>query len=193
MKWRAKVQYLLLSLLVLALSGCAQQLNRQTCMSLAKEVDYCLAPLINMEQSQTQQVNLEVNGQRHQLMSQLELSPEQMTLVGLAPLGQALFTLTYDGHSLNSEQSRLLGDEFKAEYLLGLLQLAYWPEEEINRHLQGGKLERHFCAKANRRVLYAEDKTEVITISYSQAAIWQAQVTIEIPQAKLTLKITPIG
>ncbi len=188
-----KLKYLLLCALILMLNGCAQQLSRQTCMSLAKDVNYCLAPLLNTEQTLTQQVNLQVNTQRHQLMSQLELSPQQLTLVGLAPLGQALFTLTYDGSQLDSHQSRLLGDEFKAEYLLGLLQLAYWPVEDINRHLQGGKLEHHFCTKALRRVLYTEDKTEIITINYSQDDRWQAQVTIEIPQAKLTLNITPIG
>ncbi|WP_345773520.1 DUF3261 domain-containing protein [Shewanella sp. Isolate11] len=184
----------LLILSIVALSGCAQQLTRQTCMSLASEVDYCLAPLLKNHLSQTQQVNLEVDDKRHQLMSQLELTPEQLTLVGLAPLGQALFTLTYDGEHLDSQQSILLGDEFRGEYLLGLLQLIYWPIEDVNRNLQGGQLTRQTCDAALCRTLYASDNTTaIIEIRYSQSSKWQAQIILTIAQAKLTLKITPIG
>lgn len=196
------IRSLILLWLLIGMSGCAQHLQRQTCMTLATDLDYCLAPLLqNSHQSQSQRVNLEVDGKRHQLMSQLELSPEQLTLVGLAPLGQALFTLTFDGEQLNSEQSLLLGKQFKAEYLLGLLQLIYWPLGDVNRHLQGGVITSPSCEAVMCRKLYAGDNidnktngssSEIIDISYSDRSLWQANIVLTLAQAKLTLKITPI-
>ncbi|QYJ85895.1 DUF3261 domain-containing protein [Shewanella mesophila] len=200
------IRSLILLWVVIGMSGCAQHLQRQTCMTLATDLDYCLAPLLqNSQHSQSQRVNLDVDGKRHQLMSQLELSPEQLTLVGLAPLGQALFTLTFDGELLNSEQSLLLGDQFKAEYLLGLLQLIYWPLDDLNRHLQGGIITSPACEAMMCRKLYASGdiggKTngsgsgsgrEIVDIRYSKQSLWQANIVLTLAQAKLTLKITPI-
>lgn len=186
---------LLFAMWLLLLSGCAQQLDRNTCMSLARGVDYCLAPLqSDVNQSQTQQVSIAVQGERHQLLSQLEIVPQQLTLVGLAPLGQALFTVTYDGHSVSSQQSILLGDQFKAEYLLGLLQLIYWPIEDVNRNLHGGQLRSADCDAAQCRSLYANGSdTPQIEIRYNQQSLWVAKVALSIAQADLTLTINPIA
>lgn len=178
---------------VIGTGGCAQHLQRQTCMSLATDLDYCLAALQDTSRSQSQRVNLEVDGNRHQLMSQLELSPEHLTLVGLAPLGQALFTLSFDGERLDSQQSLLLGDKFKAEYLLGLLQLIYWPLDDLNRNLHGGLITSRACKAALCRRLSADDDgSTIIDIRYSTPSLWQATVELTLAQAKLTLKITPI-
>ncbi|MCE9680355.1 DUF3261 domain-containing protein [Shewanella sp. AS1] len=181
--------------LILTIGGCAQRLDRDTCMNLTSDVSYCLAPLQNdLSLSQTQKVNLEVDGSKHQLLSQLELTPEQLTLVGLAPLGQALFTLTFDGKRLESQQSALLGEAFKGEYLLALLQLIYWPIEEANLQLRGAVLRTIACEATHCRGLYSDNtQTQVLEIRYSQTSPWQAQVILTFEQAKLTLKITPLA
>lgn len=177
----------------LLLSACAHKLDRQTCMALAQGVDYCLAPLPESAPvSQSQLVKLKVKQARHQLLSQLDLMPESLTLVGLAPLGQPLFTLSYDGQRLTSEQSVLLGDQFKAEYLLGLLQLIYWQPEDVNRHLQGATLATYACDAAYCRRLYASDGETIMDIRYSQTSPWTAEVTLEFHQAQLTLNIQPL-
>ncbi|GIU46378.1 DUF3261 domain-containing protein [Shewanella algidipiscicola] len=180
--------------IALALSGCSQHLQRQTCMPLASEVSYCLAPLLNEPlRSQSLQVDLSIAGNRHQLLSQLELSSQQLTLVGLAPLGQALFTLTFDGQRLDSLQSRILGEQFKAEYLLGLLQLIYWPTETVNRHLHGATMTTVKCDAPLCRRLYANDnEANIIDIRYSQPQPWQAQVDLAVVPAELTLHIRPV-
>ncbi|KIO37934.1 DUF3261 domain-containing protein [Shewanella sp. cp20] len=179
--------------MTLMLSACAQKLDRQTCMALAQGVDYCLAPLpASTPVSQSQLVKLKVKQSRHQLLSQLDLTPDSLTLVGLAPLGQPLFTLTYDGQQLTSEQSVLLGEQFKAEYLLGLLQLIYWQPGDVNRHLQGATLTDHTCDAAYCRRLYASDGETIMDIRYSQAQPWAAEVTLEFHQAQLTLNIQPL-
>lgn len=194
-------RFCILICLALLVSACSQTLQRQTCVALAKDVSYCLAPIPSnsQERSVTQQVAINVNNSRHELLSQLELDREQLTLVGLAPLGQALFTLVFDGVSLNSQQSMLLGDEFKAEYLLALIQLIYWPQEDVNAHLQGAKLTSPECDAPRCRRIYAtgnetkENQQEsLLMIRFDKRDPWKAEVELAIPQAKFELKITPV-
>ncbi|WP_417764431.1 DUF3261 domain-containing protein [Shewanella chilikensis] len=224
----AVTRLLLLTTVLVGLGGCSQILYRQTCVALAKDVSYCLAPLplnqaapkgqtsdtqaakgskqpdelqgggsvqaqtLEQTLSLSQQVRLQRGEQSHELISQLELQPQQMTVVGLAPLGQALFTLIYDGHTLTSEQSVLLGNEFKAEYLLALLQLIYWPEEKLNAYLDGARVKLEDCAAVLCRVLLSNDNRELMRISYSSPDIWHAEVAMNMPQADLKLNIKPL-
>ncbi len=194
-------QICILVCLSLLVSACSQTLQRQTCVALAKNVTYCLAPIPANSQvrSVTQQVAIHVNDSRHELLTQLELDREQLTLVGLAPLGQALFTLVFDGTELQSQQSMLLGDEFKAEYLLALIQLIYWPEEDVNAHLQGAKLTSPECDAPQCRRIYASgsdtkdnQQESILKIRFNKSDPWMAEVELAISQAKFELKITPI-
>ncbi|ABV34927.1 conserved hypothetical protein [Shewanella sediminis HAW-EB3] len=187
--------------LTMLVSACSQTLQRQTCVALAKGVSYCLAPIPsdNKARSATQQVAINVNDSRHELLSHLELDREKLTLVGLAPLGQALFTLVFDGASLNSQQSMLLGDEFKAEYLLALIQLIYWPLEDVNAHLQGATLTSPECDAPRCRRIYAtgndtkaDQQESILKIRFDKREPWKAEVELAIPQANFELKITPV-
>ena len=247
-KWRVFPALLIISL---GLTGCSELLFRQTCVGLAKDMRYCLAPLphdfapaadkplikptakpadissqqtesktgVSSPQSFSQKVSIKVGDKSHELLTQLELEDERMTLVGLAPLGQALFTLVYDGNTLSSEQSVLLGDNFKAEYLMAMMQLIYWPEQSIRAHLEGGHLVTGLCdtvggnqgdtligTRENTilcRQIYSQDtlisksgqQTHVVQIRYQQNigdALWQAHISLTMPQAKFELEIEPI-
>lgn len=209
------------------MTACSQTLQRQTCVELAADVSYCLAPvslpaLTDNKQaiSATQKVSIQTTNSQHELLSQLELSGQELTLVGLAPLGQALFTLTYDGNQLISEQSQLLGDQFKAEYLLAIMQLIYWPDASVNQHLQGAKMQSYACDAALCRGLFfannkakngtidsAADEQPIITIRYNNISEnglnkngsnkreldkWQADVNLNIPAASFKLAISPL-
>lgn len=166
-------------------------------------------------QSFSQKVSIKVGDESHELLTQLELEGERMTLVGLAPLGQALFTLVYDGNTLRSEQSVLLGDSFKAEYLMAMMQLIYWPEQSIRAHLEGGHLVIGLCKTVAEtlnnaqgstipcRQIYSQDPLEsnsteqaqVLQINYRQGTgdmLWQAHINLTMPQAKFELEIQPI-
>ncbi|GIU11342.1 MULTISPECIES: DUF3261 domain-containing protein [unclassified Shewanella] len=213
--------------LCLLITACSQTLQRQTCVELAADVNYCLAPVSQQDLtdnkqaiSATQKVSIETTDNQHELLSQLEITGQQLTLVGLAPLGQALFTLTYDGNTLISEQSQLLGDQFKAEYLLAIMQLIYWPDTSVNRHLQGAKVQSYPCDATLCRGLFfannnakngtidsAADEQPIITIRYnrlddsnlSESSLnksnldkWQADVNLNIPAANFKLSISPL-
>lgn len=247
-KWLVIPALLLASL---GLTGCSELLFRQTCVGLAKDMRYCLAPLphdfapttdkpltkptakpaiisspqtesqtgLSSPQSFSQKVSIKVGEESHELLTQLELEGERMTLVGLAPLGQALFTLVYDGNTLSSEQSVLLGDSFKAEYLMAMMQLIYWPEQSIRAHLEGGHLVTGLCdtvggnqgdtligTRVNTipcRQIYSQahlesesaEQAQVLQINYRQGTgdmLWQAHINLTMPQAKFELEIQPI-
>ncbi|MGI2065881.1 DUF3261 domain-containing protein [Shewanella sp. MF08487] len=172
-----------------------------------------------LPQSFSQKVSIKVADKSHELLTQVELEGDRMTLVGLAPLGQALFTLVYDGNTLSSEQSVLLGDSFKAEYLMAMMQLIYWPEQSVNAHLDGGHLVTGHCdilddtlsnnQNGNRdvtsfcRQINSQDslnsknrsQTHVVQIRYQQYVgdtLWQAHIHLTMPQAKFALDIEPI-
>lgn len=159
---------------------------------------------VSSSQSFSQKVSIKVGDNTHELLTQLELEGERMTLVGLAPLGQALFTLVYDGNTLSSEQSQLLGNEFKAEYLMAMMQLIYWPEQSIRSHLEGGSLVTGLCDAIPCRQFYSQDGTQndsdtqltqVIQIRYQHQTddtLWQAHINLTMPQAKFELEIQPI-
>lgn len=176
-------------------------------------------PEVFLPQSFSQKVSIKVADKSHELLTQVELEGDRMTLVGLAPLGQALFTLVYDGNTLSSEQSVLLGDSFKAEYLMAMMQLIYWPEQRINAHLDGGHLVTDHCdilddtlsnnRSGNRdvtsfcRQINSQDslnsknrsQTHVVQIRYQQYVgdtLWQAHIHLTMPQAKFALDIEPI-
>lgn len=205
-----KLKIVIALLLAFMLSACSQTLQRQTCVALAKEVNYCLAPIPLDETNQiwvrsaTQKAAIRVDSSQHELMTQVEIDANGLTLVGLAPLGQALFTLIYDGSTLTSEQSVLLGSEFKAEYLLALIQLIYWPEETVNSHLQGAILTSGDCGGSRCRKIYADPSNpttnintgtqndSIVNIEYSHDDPWQAEIALKIPQAKFELTLTPI-
>lgn len=204
--------------LCLLIGACSQTLQRQTCVELATDVNYCLAPVslqvLGDEQtaiSATQKVSIKTQDSQHELLSQLELAPQQLTLVGLAPLGQALFTLTYDGNTLISEQSQLLGDQFRAEYLLAIIQLIYWPDTSVNQHLQGAKMQSYDCDSTLCRGLFfakngtidtRTDNQPIIAIRYnllddsnvnqSRLDKWQANVSLDIDAANFKLAISPL-
>jgi len=178
---------LLLSFLLL--SGCSQQLQRQTCVALTEGVSYCLAPVSTQVEQGThsQTVQFSHDGQSHQLITELQIDQYTMTLVGLAPLGQPLFTIVYDGNNLISQQSSLLGEAFKAEYLMAILQLVYWPTEEVNQHLSSGSWQQQACQSALCRQLTQDNV--ILHAEYSQNNPWQAAININITQADVQIRI----
>ena len=182
--------------LLCALASCSQQFTRQSCMAISSQAQYCLAPTVNALNAQSdislsQMISMSHGTDNHELLTQLELTSQRMTLVGLAPLGQALFTLVYDGHTLQSEQSRLLGDTFNAEYLMAIMQLIYWPTQQVNQQLTDAQLLDTPCASALCKQLVDADG-EQISISYSELNPWQANISVTIKSADILLHITPL-
>lgn len=190
-----RVLQLAMVIITLFISGCSQQLLRQTCVKLTPEVNYCLAPMLsstaNSEQVLSQKISFTHGEKHHELLTQLELSPSKMTMVGLAPIGQALFTVTFDGDEVLSEQNVLMGEDFKAEYLMAIMQLIYWPHEQVNPYFSQGEMLDIDCDKKRCSALIVNSK-QAITIDYSNVDPWVADVILHFPAANITLTISPL-
>lgn len=187
----------LVLLSISTITGCSQQLQRQTCVALADDINYCLAPPVanhNVNDSISQMVTFSRNGISHQLITELQIDGNSMTLVGLAPLGQALFTIVYDGHALISQQSSLLGEQFKAEYLMAIMQLVYWPVDIVNNHLSAGSWQTQICGtkRCSQLINTHADNNQplsIISVEYSQYNPWLANIAVEIKQADVNIMI----
>ncbi|KFZ37696.1 hypothetical protein HR45_09775 [Shewanella mangrovi] len=188
---------MILILIVMLLSGCQQlRQSQHSCITLAADVNQCLAPLPWQHSAPpadelTQLVTLKRYDKQQQLTMSLALTPQNMTIIGLAPLGQALFTLQFDGHTLSSEQSMLLGEQFRADYLVAMLQLVYWPQAALQQAISGAELSEQQCGKALCRQLRRDDKL-IASVEYQQSDKWHSQAVLTLPQADVRLTINPL-
>ncbi|RLV60532.1 DUF3261 domain-containing protein [Parashewanella curva] len=176
--------------LVLLLSGCQVIQSRQSCVSIDTETHYCLQGMAKVQES-NHELNVVFKRQQlqHEMLLHVEIQNGKMIVVGLAPIGQALFTLTFDGEHLVSEHNILLGKQFNPEYILALLQIAYWPELDVKTGIEKGKL----IVSRNFRQILSNDMEPVIQIDYSGRAMgWDSKVTLSMPKAQLILNISPL-
>ncbi|QUN05719.1 DUF3261 domain-containing protein [Shewanella yunxiaonensis] len=185
-------------LLLGIISGCQSSHRwQQTCVPLAATANYCLAPLpwqqhvTPLPADIAQQVRFEHNGKAQELLLQLQFAPENEIMVGLAPLGQSLFTLSFDGNTLNSEHSVLLASNFRGDYLMAVQQLVYWPAAMVQQAIPEANIRDFRCQQGYCRELTLNGKM-LASIHYEQTPGWQSPVAVELPDANLRLTIKPM-
>jgi len=147
-------------LLVLALSSCS---------SLSKFISAPELPLLKPESlGQAVQINqlltTQAQGKSRKLLLALAINDKQLHLTGLSSLGQKLFTLQYDGHKLQQDQSQWLDMEIPGRDIVAQLQLAYWPLVTL-RAVYGPawQLEQRPCLRKLSR-----SGRDIISIHYCQ-------------------------
>lgn len=122
-----------------------------------------LPPAAFMESVSLQQrVKVEQAGRTADFDAILDISPETVTLVGMA-FSQRVFTLQYDGQKLKETRSRMLPPEVHAADVLSDLQLALWPAQAVRSALPAGWT---LSDSDTARVLMQADTVRT-TISYS--------------------------
>ncbi|MGI0117116.1 DUF3261 domain-containing protein [Zooshikella sp. RANM57] len=126
------------------LSGCSIWFTKNQSNSLnsdnnnAEAFTPALLPEINWVKKPfvlTQNVSIRFKDQTFSLLTQAELRPQRITLVGLSHLGQRLFTISYDGHSI--EQGHHLPDiPVDLNYIMQDFLWVYTPLSGLQQHLQ---------------------------------------------------------
>ncbi|MFQ6372005.1 DUF3261 domain-containing protein [Shewanella sp. YIC-542] len=185
-------------LLLWCCTGCQHTQNlSQSCVTLTAGVDYCLTPLpwqqgrAAQPDDMAQQVRFSQHQQTRELLLQLQFSPDSELMVGLAPLGQPLFTLHYDGHTLASQHSGFMAGTFRGDYLLAVQQLIYWPAAMVQQGLASATVKDFRCGMQHCREIRRGDAL-IARIHYAETPGWQSPVTLELPQAAVQLSITPM-
>jgi len=128
----------------------------------------------------------EVDGKRQQILIALKVTQQQMLMLGLSVEGQRLFTLNYDGLSLQQKSLSSIAKKLDGEHIMRLVQLAYWPAEALR--LSYGKNYQLIELENQRRLMHYGDK--IITIDYNDEPPWRGSITIVHHQQELKLKIT---
>lgn len=104
-------------LLVFGLAGCAP-----------KPLIHPLGPdALGQSVEARQQVTLHYRGRTRSMQVALRVAPDNLTLIGLSGIGQRLFTLGWNGNTI--QRSRGLADDKRlpADRILADLELAHWP------------------------------------------------------------------
>jgi hypothetical protein len=94
----------------------------------------------------------------------LALSPNAITIVGLLPLGQRLFTVQYKDGQEPTVSTQLDLNNIPLEQVLSLIQLALWPESELESAYRN---EWRFESAGNTRTAFLKGR-KVVEIERSK-------------------------
>lgn len=131
-----------------------------------------------------QQVKVEQAGKTVDFDAVLDISPDAVTLVGMA-FSQRVFTLRYDGKTLQETRSAMLPREVQGGDVLSDLQLALWPTDVVRAALPPGW---SLADSASTRVL-SESDTVRTSISYSGLPRWSGTISLNNQQFDYRLTI----
>ncbi len=157
---------LLLVSLLLLLCGC-QTLSApvKPQIPLGQGLVWSLPDLgwVKGERDKTQQVVAWHGKERWQLVGQLSLSPQKMTLTALSGFGTFLFQANFDGTVLTTKRSALVPAKANPGHLLADLSMALMPTAVLQQSL--APLGLVLSVKDHRRVISKQGKA-IIVIEY---------------------------
>jgi len=163
-------------IILFALFACTQNTESVKPLKIARDVEFSLLPPESFGQSLSLLQSLEINykGESRQLLAQLEINPNKITLVGLSPLGNRLFTVLWTGESLSEEYLAEWPFPFSPKHILADVQLALWlkiPQQD------GFKIREIQSPQLRREILRNEEI--VMRISYETRPFWQGEILIQ--------------
>jgi hypothetical protein len=82
---------------------------------------------LGMPRTSSQVLDVAFRQREFTLQCVVQVTPQEMTLIALAPLGQRAFTLSYDGQNLTADISPYVPKDLPPQRVLADLQLALWP------------------------------------------------------------------
>jgi len=152
-----------------------------------------LAPLAPATLGTSIQARQEVTATRgdtiNSLQVALKVNADTLTMIGLTPLGQRLFTLVWDGQQANvtTHIDNLRG--LDPYWILAELQMTYWPLAPLRAALPADlQLSQHGSARS----LWRDDKLLWFRSS-ALADIWHSEVQLYNARLGYRLSIKPLS
>lgn len=128
----AKCYKRVFSLLLLLLTGCTWL--QPTDSSIQQKIDVRLLPKPSALKENffaTQRAKGQYKNARYSLQMNLEKNTDQVVLVALGQMGVVLFSVSYDGETIDSATSHLIPQGMDPAYVLRDFLWAYWPLQSI--------------------------------------------------------------
>ncbi|MBT4837103.1 MAG: DUF3261 domain-containing protein [Methylococcales bacterium] len=183
--------FLLIS--IVSLSACTGLIKTQKkTVEIAKNTWFTLQTPNSLGSSirLVQQIESIYQKESHVFISQVEVTPEKLTIVGMTPMGIKLFSLTWDGKELQHETSLLTQMKsipFKLDYILADFQMTYWPKLSAgNRFNYQDKSQ-----PSHHRTIFNRN-TKVVSIHYQKDSPWQGKIEFKHLERGYQLNITTL-
>jgi len=179
---------LYLLFLLLALSACVTPLQ-PGCTRFGRSGQVCLLPpsaLPTLDAAHI--VTVTRDGKPDSFLGQLHIDDRMLRLAGSSLFGTGLFTLSYDGETLKAEPD---SPQLHADTLVVMLELALADPADIRPRLHGLEMDVSSTAAGEVRDI-TERGHPIVHIERSRGALAQAELYIEIPPLKVSVRMRPV-
>lgn len=168
-----KKTLLIIAALLAACSG-----EPTSCPRLPGGERYCLQNAGGLPFSTLQQTRLQFGTQQMTLLSRVESDSKGLRLLGMTPFGQTVMSVSWENAVLRAELPAALEGKVDPAALLALIQIAYWPADQVRQGLgpQWSLLEE----QQRRRLRLANSDEDMLDISW-EGSLPYTQLSITAP------------
>jgi hypothetical protein len=174
---------------LLLLTGCVTPLL-PGCDRFGRDGQVCLLPPAALPKlDAVHLVTVTRDGQPQSFMGQLHIDDQALRLAGSSLFGTGLFTLSYDGHSIQAQPD---DPALHADTLVTMLELALADPETLRPHLHGLDLTVSESATAEVRDI-SEHGHAIVHIERSKGPLPEASLSVDIPPLKVSVTMKPLA
>jgi len=180
---------LLILPLIALVAGCASAPATPDCTPVGRSGHVCLlAPEALPAVRATHIVDIRRDGHEEIFLGQLQIDAHTLRLAGTSLFGINLFTIVYDGHTINSQPPHM---KFHPDMLVVMLELTLADPAELENRLHNLTLKVSSSDHGQVRELYERGHL-IARIERSDAPLAEARIKIEIPPDNMSIEMTPI-
>ena len=177
-----------LSLMAL-LTACATPLLPD-CNRFGRDGQVCLLPPSALPKlDAVHLVTVTRDGQPQSFMGQLHIDDQGLKLAGSSLFGTGLFTLSYDGHTIEAQPDN---PELHADTLVVMLELALADPAALKPRLHGLDLTVNETPQGEVRDL-SEHGHAIVHILRGKGPLPEAPLSVDIPPLKISVTMQPLA
>ncbi|HET7370356.1 MAG TPA: DUF3261 domain-containing protein [Gammaproteobacteria bacterium] len=177
-------------LLIPLIAGCATMERLPGCIKVGPWGQVCpLPPAALPAVDANHIITVTRDGNSQTFLGRLHIGPDALRLAGFSLFGTHLFTISYDGGAVTALPPDI---DLHPELVIAMLEAGLATPDEIRPRLHGLTLTVSRTADTEVRELHERGHL-VARITRTGAPLAAARVDIEIPPAKLELRLTPVG
>lgn len=186
-----RLRMALLLLVVLPCAGCVTLPSRPGCVKIGPAGAICLLPPAALPAVQAQHVvRVGHDGKQETFLGRLSIDASALRLAGASLFGTHLFTISWDGASINATPANA---KLRPDLVLAMLETALADPALLRPQLYGLTLKQGRGADGGEFRELHEHGHLVTRIEISGTPLAKAHLRISVPPAHLTLDLVPMS